>query len=225
MKTTFFTVAATMCMLIANPAAAENIDPDNSDRQFSYSENVGWFNADPATITNAGIDVDDTAISGYIWAENIGWISLSCENTETCNTVDYRVVNDGAGNLYGYGWSENTGWINFSCTTNNTCANVKYGISIDPATGDFSGRAWGENIGWISFDYATYTDYYIRTAWRINGDIGGDGTVTLADAIIVLKVSAGQAAPTQIYVGADVDGDNRLGIEESIFILNRVAGM
>ena len=69
-----------------------------------------------------------------MWAENGGWISLSCKNTLTCGIASYGVENDGSGLLSGFAWAENGGWINFAPSTG--------GVSIDMTTGDFSGRAW-----------------------------------------------------------------------------------
>jgi hypothetical protein len=61
-----------------------------------------------------------------MWAENLGWINLSCKNLSSCGTLDYGVKNDGAGNLSGYAWAENAGWIDF--------APLAAGVSVDPGT-------------------------------------------------------------------------------------------
>ena len=92
-----------------------------------------------------------------MWGENVGWISLSCNNTGSCVTVNYGVTNDNCGMLAGFAWAENVGWINFAPATG--------GITIDPQTGDFSGTAWGENIGWITFQGDGTHPYVMRTAW------------------------------------------------------------
>jgi hypothetical protein len=104
------------------------------------------------------VQVSDTELTGWMWGENTGWISLSCENTTSCATVDYGVSNDACGNLAGYAWAENLGWINFSPSTS--------GVLIDPQTGDFSGRAWGENVGWITFASTGFVPYKVTTGWR-----------------------------------------------------------
>jgi hypothetical protein len=88
---------------------AENIDPHGDDSQYAYGENVGWFNAEPVGDGGPGVAVNDTKLTGYIWAENIGWVSLSCENTGSCGTLNYGVTKDGNGNLSGYAWGENVG--------------------------------------------------------------------------------------------------------------------
>ncbi len=59
------------------------------------------------------------------------------------------------------------------------------------------------------------------------GDLNGDGVTDLIDAIIALKVLTGQI-PTQLrtdYVisGTDVNGDNQVGVEELIYILEEEA--
>jgi hypothetical protein len=59
------------------------------------------------------------------------------------------------------------------------------------------------------------------------GDLSGDGVTDLTDAIIALKVLTGQNPPqlrTDYTVsGADVNGDNRVGTEELIYILQEEA--
>ena len=87
-------------------------------------------------------------LTGFIWAENIGWISLSCENTSSCGTVNFGVTNDGAGNLSGFAWGENVGWINFD--PNVSGDSNDYGVTVD-SDGVFDGWAWAENIGWVNF--------------------------------------------------------------------------
>ena len=106
--------------------------------------------------------VSDVALTGYAWGENTGWISLNCSNTNSCGTVNYKVANDGNGNLSGYAWSENTGWINFGVFTNSVVIN---------SSGEFTGYAWGENIGWISLNCSNTNscgtvDYKVKTGWR-----------------------------------------------------------
>jgi hypothetical protein len=130
-----------VCMILLSAAAcfAENIDPDNTGRQYAYGENIGWVNFEASY---AGAAVSREKLTGYIWSENIGWINLS--------PASYGgVLNDGHGNLSGYAWAENVGWINFDPQFSGT----HYGVKID-ADGSFSGYAWGENIGWINFNNA-----------------------------------------------------------------------
>lgn len=54
-----------------------------------------------------------TPITGYLWSDTIGWISMNCSNTGTCGVSDYAVSIDTSGNLSGYAWGDNVGWIKF----------------------------------------------------------------------------------------------------------------
>lgn len=159
MLAAIFSVAILLCMM----ACDENIDPDNDDSQYAWSENVGWIDLEPEGDGGPGVEVADAALTGFMWGENVGWISLSCENTLSCDTMDYGVTNDGNGNLSGYAWGEDVGWISFSCKNTDTCTTTDYGVKIDPVTGEFSGFAWGENIGWIDF---APNGAGAKTSWR-----------------------------------------------------------
>jgi hypothetical protein len=187
--------AAVLAFACAAPAT-ENIDPDNDGSQYSYGENVGWFNWEPNT--GDGVEVTGTQLTGYIWAENIGWINMS-------PTAYGGVTNDGAGNLSGYAWGENVGWINFSPTYG--------GVTID-AKGTIEGWAWGENIGWIHLQSSVYVTiamtgtnqytltwnsvlnyiYHVLTSddldsWTTADDnvVGGDGTTDWVDTTAAVK--------------------------------------
>lgn len=61
----------------------------------------------------------------------------------------------------------------------------------------------------------------------VMGDINKDGSVNLADAILALQVASGMT-PTGIrtdYAAVDVNGDNKIGLQELIYILQYVAGL
>ena len=151
--------------VVSASGAAENIDPANDGSQFAWAENGGWLNAEPLGEGGAGVEVTDSDLFGWMWGENVGWISFSCQNTASCGTSGYGVTNDGAGNLAGYAWGENVGWISFSCANTAVCATKPYGVTIDAATGVFVGRAWCENIGWITFSATSPVAFSVRTSW------------------------------------------------------------
>ena len=149
-------IAMLMFFIGSKTVFAENIDPDYDDSRYAYGENVGWLNLEPEGDGGPGVEVGDLELTGWIWAENLGWVSLSCVNTDSCGVNNYGVVNDGVGNLSGYAWGENVGWINFAPTGG--------GVYID-ACGDFNGAAWGENTGWISFRSDGDTPFKVMTYW------------------------------------------------------------
>jgi len=131
----------------------------DSTYKYAWTENTGWLNFGTS---EGNVHVSDSALTGYIWSENLGWISLNCANDDSCAISNYKIANDGSGNLSGYAWNENTGWINFNPTNG--------GVSIN-SSGDFSGYAWNENTGWIIFNCATTNScssvsYKVETDWR-----------------------------------------------------------
>lgn len=153
-----------LTLLPAGAALAENIDPNNDGSKYAWSENLGWLNARPSGPGGPGLQVSISGLTGWMWAENAGWVTLSCTNTSTCGTSSYGVSNDGCGRLSGRAWSENTGWIEFApstCGGDPTC-----GVWINPTTGNFTGRAWSENAGWITFSATSPTPYRVATSWR-----------------------------------------------------------
>lgn len=133
-------------------ATAENVDPYQYGEQYGWSENTGWLNAEPSV--GGGMQVEADRLTGWVWGENIGWINLSCRNNNTCKTVSFGVVNDGAGNLSGFAWGENVGWINFDPAVPGETKLIDYRVRIDSG-GKLTGWAWGENVGWIRFDNKT----------------------------------------------------------------------
>ena len=176
--------------LAGGMTAAENIDPANDDSQRAYAENVGWINAEPSGNGGPGVQVDDFELTGYLWGENVGWISMSCKNTSSCATTSHGVVNDGNGVLSGYAWSENVGWVNFAPAT--------AGVVIDATTGEFSGRAWGENIGWITFASTGANPYGTTTGWNCSPPPtvpSGSPSLTVgksgSDALLTWSTAAG----------------------------------
>jgi len=184
--------------LSGSAVLAENIDPNSDDSQYAYGENIGWLNAEPLGDGGPGVEVEVSKLTGYIWAENVGWVSLSCENTSSCDTVYFGVTNDGSGSLSGYGWGENVGWISFSCENTGGCGTVDHGVTIDPFTGEFGGHAWGENVGWIAFSSTGAVPFGVVTAWpenqcegdfNLDGDVDGSDLATLAGDLGLLNIA------------------------------------
>jgi hypothetical protein len=53
-----------------------------------------------------------------------------------------------------------------------------------------------------------------------------DAALNLADAIIALQVVSGiQPVTTPIYKTGDVNGDGKIGLEEAIFVLQKITGL
>ncbi|MFC1505048.1 hypothetical protein ACFL5W_00885 [Thermodesulfobacteriota bacterium] len=61
---------------------------------------------------------------------------------------------------------------------------------------------------------------------HISGDISGDNTITLLDALLALQIcSTGTSIPMSIESGSDVNGDIKIGLEEVLYIVQKVAGV
>jgi hypothetical protein len=196
----FFIAGTLIGLTSVSLAEAENIDPANAGYQYAFAENVGWFSAEPNGDGGDGVQVEAAELSGWMWGENTGWISLSCLNTSTCATVDYGVSNDNCGELGGYAWAENVGWINFAPATG--------GVRIDPQTGEFSGTAWGENIGWVTFSDDSPVAYGVTTSWRRHAPMGCP-EIVFDKVLTDLVITWGHVANTDGY---DVFGGSLMNL-------------
>ncbi len=150
-------------------AVAANVDPVETD---AWSSQTGWQNWAPThgggvTVVSAGAN---GYLSGYAWAENVGWIKLGSGTGPYANTgpTDWGVNMDASGNLSGFAWSSHFGWINFHPTHGQ--------VTVNTSSGRFNGYAWAENIGWIHFQSAVPA-YNVRTTAFDTGSTLPRGTL------------------------------------------------
>lgn len=103
-------------------------------------------------------------VVGWAWSDNIGWLSFSCDNENTCGGVDYGVDMDQDGELSGYAWSSNIGWVTFNRNDLGGCSSPPCKAKVIPGTGEMTG--WVKALsadgngwdGWISLSGSgTYT--------------------------------------------------------------------
>ncbi len=100
---------------------------------FFFTPFIGWAQEE-------GCSEHD--IRGWAWSDNIGWISLSCENGADINNIDYGIDVDGEGVLSGWAWSDNIGWISFNTEDLSGCPE---GLCVAEFDGD-SLRGWAKII-------------------------------------------------------------------------------
>lgn len=174
--------------------------------RYIWSENVGWidFGAE-----NGNVVVTDDELTGYAYGENIGWISLNCSNDNSCSNADFKVSNDGEGNLSGYGWGENVGWIDFGPAGS--------GVTID-SDGSFSGYAYGENIGWLSFncensDSCNSVNFKLATDWQSEQERESDLEIDdveckKTDTTITIKWETNSDANSRVRYGENRNLEN-----------------
>ncbi|MDE1874925.1 MAG: hypothetical protein KGH68_02570, partial [Patescibacteria group bacterium] len=100
-------------------------------------------------------------LTGYAWSSNIGWVSLNCTNTNSCNSVDYGVNMNADGTLTGYAWSSNIGWIQFGGLSGFPNGNGTQSKNAEVDGNNLKGwaRALSNDSswdGWISLSGAGY---------------------------------------------------------------------
>lgn len=158
--------------------AATNIDSSN---RWAWNDLIGWIDFYGTNTVN----VSSQQLTGYA-SSSAGDISLDCATTRNgniCSQSNYKVINDGMGNLSGWGWNDVYGWISFcGGQSTSTCpGSTIYQVKIDPTTGDFSDYAWNDILGWISFcgkpggggGCASGTvSYKVNTSWRATSTSG-----------------------------------------------------
>jgi hypothetical protein len=170
---------------VAVAASTGTIDPNNvGDYKAAFLDNTVMSNTAInfgkfTTESQYNITVSDTGLDGYAWGSSVGWMVMNCDDTTSgCSSTNgnFKVANDGNGNLSGYAWGENTGWISFGPFTDPAISTVK----IDSTTGNFEGTlgsagyAWSQNYGWIVFD-CTNASTCVNTNWQPSTNNGGGG--------------------------------------------------
>lgn len=124
----------------------------------------GFLNFKPTGVDPLVVD-SITGISGQIWGNELGWITMNPTG------AGVRFTDSQSGLLTGKAWSQVSGWINFAPTGQQ--------VRIDTTTGNFSGWAWtgGPFGGWIKFDCADASTC-VNTSWRpevLSPPSGGSG--------------------------------------------------
>ena len=141
---TAVTIVAAACMISAAipVRAGQNVDPDHST---SWAPNLGWVHWRPAP--EVGASIGRYFCSGYLYAQNAGWIHLGNGLPAdgraylNNNASDYGINVDPFGNLRGLAYAPNIGWITFEDTG---------AARLDFVTGELSGHAYAANTGWIT---------------------------------------------------------------------------
>lgn len=69
-------------------------------------------------------------------------------------------------------------------------------------------------------------DLTAAEASAVAGDVNHNAVVDLADAILSLRIAAGQVpALPSVPKAADIDGDGAIGLQEALFVLQRLCGL
>lgn len=184
---TFFAVVFFGLFLVGvlRSEAATNISPISTSH-WAWNDFAGWidfYNTNTITVTSQ-------QLSGYA-SSSIGDISLDCATTRAgnlCGQSNYKVTNDGGGNLSGWGWNDGYGWISFDCANYGGCGQSNYRTYID-SSGNFFNYAWNDLIGWISFNCADggfcgSSNYRVATAWVATSTTGSVDSSTFDTGVV-----------------------------------------
>jgi hypothetical protein len=187
---------------------------------FAGSEDAGWS----FTITDIDGDGKDEVIASnypggqslYVLDHNLtmqnsaqiaGRVQLSCDLN---GDGDIEVVLlDDDGNLK---------VVNKNLQVLNTINVGSHGTVI---AGDLD-QNWIVELICMTRDHGIHVFNNTKQVGQTKGDINADGSVDIADAILALKVSVGISGG-DVYPDRDVNGDGRIGIEEVLYILQKVS--
>ena len=129
-------------------------------------------------------------LQGYVYSETSGWISLNCKNTNSCDSIGYRVLEDATGKLSGYGYSQNNEWINFNPNFG--------GVNIN-SNNELSGWAFSEKGDWVNFDNAKnistnelQNEITSAKATINNNSLSDDGAMSLLNSLCGKFLSASE---------------------------------
>ena len=184
--------------------AATNIySADNS--RHAWNDMIGWVDFGYSA---GNVNVSSIQLSGYA-SSSVSFIALDCATTPNGNICsggagDWKVTNNGSGNLSGWAYNDAIGWVSFDSATAGS--GIFYQVSINSLTGDFYGWAWNDIVGWISFNCNnTFTcgasDYKVKTAWRSLPSTG-----SLESSIFDTQVAGGSTINTLMWKGTQPSG-------------------
>jgi len=168
----------------ARVQATTNVRPE-IDNHWAWNDVIEWI--DFYHYPTENVILTSYKLTGYA-SSSIGNIYFDCAMTGDCaEKGNYKVTNDGEGNLSGWAWNDAVGWISFDCHNNGgSCGtlyqayvvpdNIDAGIFTNPGT-DY---AWNDLIGWISFNCDNHSNcgnpdginYKVATSWEATSTSG-----------------------------------------------------
>ena len=133
--------------------SATNIDATTANH-YAWNDNIGWIDF----YSTGDVYISGTGLTGNA-SSSVGYISFDCATSPNppagCDTTfsNWKVTNDGLGNLSGWAWNDQIGWISFNCNDlTPSCSGNFTNYKVTVSNGEFSGWAWNDVIGWISFN-------------------------------------------------------------------------
>lgn len=180
MKSSLISIAVVMGFFVAlislpsQARAATNIN-SSSSQHFAWNDEIGWIDF----YSTGNVTVTSEQLTGYA-TSSVGAIALDCATSPSGNcTYNYKVSNDGNGDLSGWAWNDEIGWISFywgnasanpAASTTALCQGYGGYCGVSISSGAFQGWAWNDVVGWIDFNCSntsicgTY-NFSVDTSW------------------------------------------------------------
>lgn len=181
--------------------AATNID---ATYRYAWNDVIGWTDF----YSTGVVYVYANRLEGYA-SSSVGYIALNCNSTPNGNICggpagNWKVSNDGDGNLSGWAWNDAIGWISFNSVT--ATSTYTYQVIVNSSTGDFSGWAWNDIAGWLSFNCSNTgtcgtSNYKVKADWSAAAITG-----SLTSSIFDTQYASGTAINTIMWQGDKPSG-------------------
>ena len=101
---------------------------------------------------------------------------------------------------------------------------VEYERNTDPKDSDTDGDGYSDGDEIDQETDPRDAGSFPGSISSVPGDLDCSGDETLADAVIALKILAGLESPP-VFCRNDINGDNRIGTDEAVYVLQTVAGV
>ena len=190
-------------------------------------------------IVSIAIDKSGNLYAGGEFVEDVGWYVnanyMSRWNGSTWEAFGavedgriYKLGFDKNSNLYVVGGYTTIGGISANGIARWNGSNwIALGTGMDSPVVSFAFDNSGNLYAGGLFTTAGGTGANNIAKWTFSdpGDMNGNGVIDLADAILALRVLAGIPVTDTINLNADVNSDKKIGIEEVIYILQKVSGV
>jgi len=199
----------------------------DSSGHYSVSVSYGWS----GTVTQSK--------SGYTFTPTSkSYTNVTADQADqnyTGSTIPYTI----AGNVWDlsgfFGTRGSISGVTMTLSTGGTTTTDSSGNYSFKVSAGWSGTVTSSKSGYTftptskSYTNVTATqhnqDYMATESTASPGDVNGSGgTPDLTDAILALQILAG-LNPSNVFVSADVNSNNKIGLEEVIYILQKVSGL
>lgn len=190
--------------------------------------------------TDEACFVTDCYNAGTVTAEyeagGIVALVLPANNITRCYNVGTVSAPDSAGALIGAAYDPNSLTVNNCYYLNTSCpqADSFCGTPLTAAQlqNQSSYVGFDFNSIWTMDGDENYTYAELQsipqfdTATVLPGDLDGNGSISIADAVLALRCAMGILTPTSEQIAAgDMDGDGSISIAEAVLILRAAMGL